>query len=147
VTKYVLDTSLYIRAFRDRAGADALARWYEAFTPFIHLSSVVLHELLAGATSPAKARQVARSIAEPFERTNRLITPSHTAWAVAGETLAGMAREEGLELRRTPKSFVHDVVLAASCRESGVTLVTGNARDFRRIERWVELEWLEAWPW
>lgn len=147
MTRYVLDTSLYIRAFREREAARALARWYEAFTPFTHLHAVVLHELLAGATTPAKARQVRHSVAAPFERTRRLVTPSHEAWAAAGEALADMAREEGLELRRVPKSFVHDVVLATSCREAGVTLVTENARDFERIRRWVDMEWLEAWPW
>lgn len=147
MTKYVLDTSLYIRAFRDRRGADALARWYEAFTPFTHLHAVVLHELLAGTTTPGKARPVRRAVAAPFQRTRRLITPSHEAWATAGEALAAMAREEGLELRRVPKSFVHDVVLAVSCREAGVTLVTENARAFERIGKRVELDWVEAWPW
>ena len=56
--KYVLDTNLYVKAFRNREAAAALERFYASFTPQSYLSSVVLHELLAGANTRAKARQI-----------------------------------------------------------------------------------------
>ncbi|MFW6201311.1 MAG: hypothetical protein ACOC8B_01920 [Gemmatimonadota bacterium] len=55
-------------------------------------------------------------------------------------------REEKVEIRRVPKSFVHDVLLALSCRESGVVLVTGNGGDFERIQRYVPFEFVPPWP-
>ena len=52
----------------------------------------------------------------------------------AGRILGGLARA-GLELDSAPRSLLADVLLAASCRDRGFTLVTANARDFARIAR------------
>ena len=58
----------------------------------------------------------------------------------------GMARDEGLELSRVSKSFANDILLALSCRESGCVLVTENHRDFARIQRLVNFEFVAPWP-
>lgn len=144
--KYILDTNLYVQAFRHREQAALLERFYTAFTPQIHLHSIVLHELLVGANTSAKVRQIKRSIARPFERTARLLTPTHRDWETAAEILARMAREEGLELRRAPKSLVNDALLAASCRTAGATLITDNARDFTRIRHFIRFTFAPPWP-
>ena len=144
--KYVLDTNIYAQAFRSRDAAANLERFYSSFTPHSYLSSVVLHELLVGADTAAKIRQIEREIAHPFKRAARLITPTHGCWEVGAKVLARMAREEGLELRRAPKSLVNDVLLAASCRETGITLVTDNVSDFRRIRRFVRFAFSPPWP-
>jgi predicted nucleic acid-binding protein len=57
-----------------------------------------------------------------------------------------MARKEGLEIARVSKAFANDVLLALSCRESGCVLVPDNARDFQRIRRFVQFEFIEPWP-
>lgn len=144
--KYALDTHLYVRAFRERAAAEALERFYVSFAPVAYLSSVVLHELLAGAATAAKMKQIHEHMARPFGRSGRIVTPSHGAWEASGAALARLAREEGLEVRRVPKSFVHDLILAASCREAGVTLITENTRDFARIARVIPLRFVAPWP-
>lgn len=144
--KYALDTNLYIRAFRSESGALELEHFFGTFAPSTYLSSIVLHEVLAGANTEDKVRQIEASIARPLKRTGRLFAPSHAAWERAGEVLARMAREEGLEIGRAPKSFVHDVLLALSCRESGVILVTGNGKDFERIGRYVDFQFVAPWP-
>jgi predicted nucleic acid-binding protein len=146
VTRYVLDTNLYVQAFRNSAAATALEQFYLALTPHSYLSSVVLHELLVGANTPAKARQIERDIARPFQQTGRLITPTHQTWVDGAGALARLARQEGLELRRVPKSLVHDVLLAVSCREAGATLVTDNAADFARLQRYVRFTVAAPWP-
>jgi hypothetical protein len=46
--KYVLDTQLFINAFRDPLANEALHRFHRAFSPFEHLSVVVAQELRAG---------------------------------------------------------------------------------------------------
>lgn len=57
-----------------------------------------------------------------------------------------MARKDGLEPGRVSKSFTNDVLLALSCREAGCILVTENDRDFRRIKRFVQFEYVAPWP-
>ena len=146
MTKYILDTNLYIRAYRSSSGAAELARFYSSFTPNSYLSSVVLHELLIGAADSAKLRQIHEEIARPFMRTGRLVTPSHSAWQVAAEAIARLAWAEGLDRQRMPKSFVNDVILAASCREAGITLVTDNVGDFTRIQPVLPMEFVPPWP-
>lgn len=80
------------------------------------------------------------------ERADRTITPSAAAWQKSGDLLAEMARTEGLELPRVSKAFANDVLLALSCREAGCVLVTDNERDFQRIRRFVQFEFVKPWP-
>ena len=144
--RYTLDSNLFIRAFRDPAANAALQLFHTAFAPFEYLSAVVAQELRAGAQSPEAAAALQRNVLEPFERRGRLLTPSYTAWKLAGEVLARLAAEEGLELARVSKGFANNVLLALTCRESGVVLVTDNAHDFARIRRVVPFDFVEPWP-
>jgi hypothetical protein len=57
-----------------------------------------------------------------------------------------MARSEGLEIARVSKAFANEVLLALSCCESGCVLVTDNQRDFRRIRRFLDFEFVGPWP-
>jgi hypothetical protein len=81
-----------------------------------------------------------------YERANRTITPSASAWHRSGDLLAEMAREEGLEIARVSKAFANDVLLAVSCREAGCVLVTDNQRDFQRIRRFLDFGFVRPWP-
>lgn len=144
--KYALDTNLYIRAIRDRDAGAELQSFYSTHAPATYLSSVVLHELLVGATSPAKSREIRTAVAEPFRRTRRVFTPSAEAWETAADAIAAMARREKRELRTMPKSLVNDYLLAASCAERGVILVTHNVADFETIARFIKVKFAEPWP-
>jgi len=146
VKKYVLDTNLYVKAFRSQEGAKELERYFAEFTPNTYLSSVVFHELLVGASTPSKARQIREDLLGPLTRAGRLITPSHSAWDQAGSSIAAMARQESRELRSVPKSLVNDFLLAASCRESGATLVTDNTAHFKLIRKYLKHEHVAPWP-
>jgi len=144
--KYILDTNLYIRAFRNVAGAEELKAFYSAFAPVTYLSSVVVHELLVGANTPAKASEIRKNIVGPLKRTRRVITPSHAAWETSADAIARMARKTKRDLRTLPKSLILDYLLAASCREAGVTLVTENAADFAEIRQYVSVDYQAPWP-
>lgn len=144
--KYVLDTQLYIHGFRERAANEALQQFHRLFAPFEYLSVIVAQELRAGIRRPEDLRALDRHVLTVYERAGRTITPSGAAWHKAGDVLAEMAREEGLELARLSKAFANDVLLALSCRETGCLLVTDNQRDFRRIRRFVDFEFVEPWP-
>jgi predicted nucleic acid-binding protein len=144
--KYSLDTNLYVRAIRDAAAAAELQTFYSSFAPATFLSSVVLHELLVGATSAAKSREIREAVAEPFRRTRRVFTPSAEAWETAADAVAAMVRREKRELKTLPKSLINDFLLAASCRESGVVLITHNTADFEGIRRYIKVQYVAPWP-
>ena len=144
--KYVLDTQIFIKAFRDPSANEALQRFHRAFSPFEHLSAIVAQELRAGVKRIDDRKALERHVLTIFNRAGRTITPSADAWHRSGDVLAEMARQEGLEIARTSKAFGNDVLLALSCREAGCVLVTDNERDFRRIRRFVQFDFIEPWP-
>ncbi|MCC6537943.1 MAG: PIN domain-containing protein [Bryobacterales bacterium] len=144
--KFVLDTQLFIRAFRDAVANEALQEFHRTHAPFEYLSSVVAQELLAGIRGPEDRRALERNVLNVYARAGRLITPSANAWERSGDVLAAMMREEGLEIARVSKSFANDVLLALSCRESGCVLVSENQRDFSRIQQRIPFECTVPWP-
>ena len=145
-SKYVLDTHLYIDAFRDPAAKDALQRFHYGFAPFAYFSVVVAQELRAGAKRREHRHAIEHNVLSAYQRTNRVIVPSADAWHRSGDVLAAMAKKDGLELARVSKSFGNDVLLAASCREAGCVLSTDNLRDFSRIRRFLPFDFLAPWP-
>lgn len=144
--KYVLDTNLFIRGFRDPTSNAELQRFHSQFAPFEFLSAVVVQELRAGVGTSADRRALERHVLDVFARRGRIVTPSAQAWADSGDVFASLARREGLELARVSKAFGNDVLLALSCREAGMVLVTDNGRDFGRIARVAPFEFAEPWP-
>ena len=144
--KYVLDTQLFINAFRDPVVNEELQRFHRAFSPFEHFSVIVAQELRAGVRRPRDRKTLERNILKVFQRANRTITPSADAWHRSGDLLAEMVRQEGLEIPRVSKAFANDVLLALSCREAGCVLVTDNERDFQRIRRLLQFDYMKPWP-
>lgn len=144
--KYVLDTQLFINAFRDPAANEALQRFHRAFAPFEHFSVIVAQELRAGVKQPQDRKALERNVLNVFERAGRTFAPSADAWHRSGDLLSDMARAEGLEIARLSKSFANDVLLALSCREAGCVLVTDNERDFQRIRGYAQFDFVKAWP-
>jgi predicted nucleic acid-binding protein len=143
---YVLDTQLFIDAFRDPIANEVLQRFHGAFAPFEYLSVVVAQELRAGVKRERDRRALERNVLSVFERSGRTFAPSASAWHRSGDLLSDMARKERLEIGRVSKSFANDVLLALSCRETGCVLVTRNEGDFQRIRRHVAFDYVRPWP-
>jgi predicted nucleic acid-binding protein len=146
VRKFVLDTNLYVRAYRSQQGADELERYFLDFTPNTHVSSIVLHELLVGARTLAKAREIDQALLGPLIRAGRVVTPSHSSWQQAGFAISELSRKQRRDIRSIPKSLVNDFLLAASCREAGATLVTDNTADFELIGQYLQHDHVPPWP-
>jgi predicted nucleic acid-binding protein len=144
--KYALDTNLFIRGFRTVAANIELQRFHHLFAPFEYLSAVVVQELRAGVRSSADRRMLERNVLAPFARRGRILTPTSRAWEESGDVLAELVRPRGQDLRRVSKAFGNDVLLALSCREAGVVLVTDNQRDFETIARVTRFDFIEPWP-
>lgn len=144
--KFVLDTHLFIDAFRDAPVREALKAFHRSYAPFEYFSVIVGQELRAGIRRPQDLDALEHDVIDVYARSNRTLTPSADAWRRSGDVLAAMARGGGLEIPRISKAFGNDVLLALSCRENGCVLVTDNERDFRRIHRFVDFAFTRPWP-
>jgi predicted nucleic acid-binding protein len=120
--RYTIDTNLYIDAIRDPAGEEALSKFLVRWAPQTHLNAVVMQELRAGARTAAQVEALESGIFERFERVSRTFGPSIAAFKECGMVLAELWRRDGVTKR--PRSLVNDILLAASCREHGFTLIT-----------------------
>ena len=144
--RYVLDTNLFIEAARDTTKAEELAAFSDSFLPQLHLHAVVVQELLAGATNPGWRRDIDRGLIGPYERRGRILTPSYRAWKRSGEVLAELMQANKLSPSGPGRSFRNDVILATSCREEGVSLITRNLKDFALIAEVEPVRFVAPWP-
>jgi predicted nucleic acid-binding protein len=144
--KYVLDTNCYVDAARNQEAAAALEAFTAAAGPALYLSAVVAAELRAGARTAAVLRTLERDVVAPYERRARLLVPSGTAWNALGRALSELSRRDGLDVARTPRSFAFDILIAASCREAGVILISRNTTDLERIRQVLAFEYTTPFP-
>jgi predicted nucleic acid-binding protein len=144
--KYALDTNIFIDGFRSEEAQAEVFAFLNRALPFTFLSAVVMQELAAGARSPQAARAVQQGVFEPFERRRRVFAPSSAAFAESGRVLATVAAREGWPLIDDNPSFLNDALIAVSCRERGITLITKD-RDFRRLSPVVRgFRYMPPWP-
>ncbi len=144
--KYALDTNCYIDAIRDTAARAALETFTAEESPRLYLSAVVAAELQSGARTPRDRKLLVEQVLAPFFRRGRILTPSAAAWDALGLTLSRLRAEGSLDLASVPRSFVFDVLLAFSCREAGVVLITRNTRDMERIRSVFRFEFVAPFP-
>jgi predicted nucleic acid-binding protein len=130
---YVLDTNVYIRALRRGDRLSALKRFLLKHGTRVRVSAVVALELRAGARTGAQEQAVSDLIASYSSR-GRVIVPSLAAYVEAGRVLATLGTRDGVDVSRAG-SLVNDVLIAASCREARVRLVTENSGDFAVLQR------------
>ena len=90
-------------------------------------------------------RNLEQSIVQPFERRGRVFAPSVRAFKQSGRVLADLAAAEGREFVRSRRSLPNDTLLAASCREHGITLISRD-RDFERFRSSLG-RWRAVQPW
>ena len=143
--KYALDTNIFIDAFRDRAAEAALLAFLERALPVTFMSAVVMQELAAGARTREQVRELARSVFKPFERRGQVFAPATAAFVSSGRLLAAVAEREGWEAIDENPSLLNDALLASSCRERGITLIT-NDGDFDRLLPFLG-KWRHVRPW
>ena len=130
---YALDANVYISALRDRDQLAQLKRFLIRMGLRVRVNAVVALELQAGARTLAHERAVAELLASYVQR-NRVIVPSFDAYAQGGRVIAALALREGIEIARAG-SLVSDVMIATSCREAGVKLITQTVGHFAAVQR------------
>lgn len=146
MTKYVLDTNIFIHSDRDPAWAEQLAAFYRAFLPATFLHAIVVQEVLVAAINARRGRTLYEDYVAPFEERRRVLTPSYTAWRRSGHVVAALIQRRRLSPGVFSRSFLNDVLLAVSCREAGAVLVTTNTADFTRIRTVESFHFVAPWP-
>lgn len=144
--KYALDSNCYIDASRVPSELAALETFTARLAPRLYLSSVVAAELRAGTRSSHDRKQLDEQVLAPFYRRGRILTPSVAAWDALGLTLSRLREEGSLNYDNMPRGLAFDVLIAFSCREAGVVLVTRNARDMKRIRSVFRFEFVAPFP-
>jgi len=127
VAKYALDTNVLIDALNLPGQLESLLGFLSWALPATFLSAVVIHELAAGTTTSRQRALLEQQITGPFARRGRIFAPSTKAWHEAGHLI-----QQGHTV--STSAGLNDLLLAVSCREAGLTVVT-NDGDFRRLMR------------
>jgi predicted nucleic acid-binding protein len=144
--KYALDTNVFIDGFRKEEAQAELFAFLNRALPFTCLSAVVMQELAAGARTVEAARELQQTVFAPFQRRRRVFAPSAAAFVESGRMLAGVARAEGWQAVDENPSLLNDALIAVSCREQGITLITKDT-DFKRLAPFVRgFRYSAPWP-
>ena len=143
---YLIDSNLYIRGFRELAFGLALQEFHRLHLPRLVVSAVVASELLIGAQRPDRERAIRRTLIEPFRTRRRLLTPTWSTWELAAKIDRGIRARAANRAKLDQRSFLQDILIAASAREVGATIITENTADFLLIGRHVDIAFTTPWP-
>ena len=104
----------------------------------VWLSSVVLEELYAGAS--ARARHVVERLERDFDRAKRVLVPNLSDWTQTGKVLARVAAKYDYEQIGRGR-LTNDALIAMSAGRLGITVITANARDFKKLAEFRSFQW------
>lgn len=130
--RYMLDTNLCIRLLRDRPAG--LRPRFSAEAQSLCISTVVLAELLYGAEKSARPQHHRQEV-ETFSQRLELLAFDAEAAAHAADI------RTVLEKRGEPIG-AYDLLIAGHARSRGLIVVTGNLREFARVEGLRAEDWL-----
>jgi predicted nucleic acid-binding protein len=130
---HLIDSNVYIHAFRDSAFGEALRRFHQSRLPHLVLSVVVAHELLVGAANNKREKALRRGLLDPFRTRQRIHVPTRQTWEMASNIDRRLRKRIGLQSKLKTRSFANDILIAASAREMGAIILTENSADFGMI--------------
>jgi|RhiMethySRZTD1v2_1073278.scaffolds.fasta_scaffold3736640_1 tRNA(fMet)-specific endonuclease VapC len=123
--RYMLDTSVCVDVIRDERPTSIRQRFYDLVGQ-LAVSSITLGELLYGAY---RSSQVSKNLKLTEEFCARLEILAF------GERAAGHFGEIRAELARTGRLVgAYDMMIGGHARSESLILVTGNRREFDRID-------------
>lgn len=130
----IFDTSIFIDHLRTGCHQERI----EAISGLIRTSSVVLAELLRGATKPAE-----QTFLKQLERNHPVLTPSEKNWLESGQLLGKMRADKGFSPEKL-RDLHFDLLIALTARNVGARLITSNRGDFELIKTYRDFH-LEVW--
>jgi predicted nucleic acid-binding protein len=125
--KVIFDTNVLIDWINERQFAELI---FESGTAK-YLSSIVLMELLAGA-SRTEDQKIIKKLHNTHKKAGRMLTSSETNYAEAGDILLELQKTKGYDLKKS-FTLTNDVLIALTARSVGATLFTQNRKDFQAI--------------
>jgi predicted nucleic acid-binding protein len=130
----LLDTSVYI----DHLRANRLKEQIAGLSGLVRNSSVVLAELLRGAT-----RQAEIDFVHALAENHPVFTPTEKNWLESGELLSRINQDKGYSAEKL-RDLHFDVLIALTALQHGATVITSNRSDFELIRKYKEFK-LEIW--
>ena len=131
--KYLLDTNVYLGAFRSEQKKAQFRQTFFPLLPATHLSSVVAYELYVNAQD-GPPRSWAQEFIHPMERSGRVITPTFDDWVEASDIVTAVEQKDRGWRSKLP-ALLNDILIALCARRIGATLLTYNKDDFQLIHR------------
>lgn len=130
--RYMLDTNLCIRVLRDRPAG--LRRRFNDEGDALCISTIVLTELFYGAEKSSRPVENHREV-EAFAARLEVLPFDAAA--------ASHAAEIRRVLERAGQAIGgYDVLIAGHARSRGLTIITGNLGEFRRVDGLRSEDWL-----
>jgi predicted nucleic acid-binding protein len=143
---FLLDSNVYIDSFNDAVFGASFRAFHHTHLPRIVLSAVVVHELLVGARDRRRERALRRAVVEPFRARRRIHVPAAHTWELAAELDRELRALGGFDASLAQRSFANDLLIAASAREIGATIITRNLADFEIVRRVLDVRCEPPWP-
>ena len=130
--RYMLDTSLCIRVLRDRP--PHIRERFNAEAASLSISSVVYYELMFGAKNSVKPASSSRAVEDFVARLEVLDFDAEAA-------------DHSADIRAVLSQKAHligpyDLMIAGHARSRGLCVVTGNLREFIRVDGLRAEDWL-----
>ena len=131
--KYLLDTNVYLGAFRCEQKRTQFRQTFFPFLPATFLSAIVAYELYVNAQDN-RTRGLIQEFIRPLERTGRVVCPTFDDWTEASRIVTAIEEKERGWRSKLP-ALLNDILIALCARRIGATLLTYNRDDFRLIRR------------
>jgi tRNA(fMet)-specific endonuclease VapC len=133
--RFLLDTDVCIRVLRDRP--QSARHRFNAEAPALCVSSITLVELLRGAARSARPVEQRQAVEALVARLAAVLDFDAEA--------AAHAADIRVELERRGEAIgAYDTLIAGHARSRGLVVVTGNLREFRRVDGLRCEDWLAA---
>ena len=132
--RHLLDTNFCIRVLRDRP-ASLRTRFNQEATGLC-ISDVVLYELLFGAEKSLKPAENRTAVERFAARLS--VLPFDSAAASHAANIRAKLEGQGLSIG------AYDLMIAGHARSRGLIVVTGNLREFNRVEGLRAEDWLAS---
>ena len=130
----VLDASIFIGHLRTGCHQERI----DSLSGLIRTSSVVLAELLRGATRSAES-----AFLKALKKNHPLLTPTEKNWIESGHILERIRADLGCSPGKL-RDLHFDVLIALTARTHGARLITSNRSDFELIRTYRNFH-LDVW--
>lgn len=136
MNKVLFDTSVFIPLLRQGRFLEDILQLVRG--EVFYLSGVVAQELYSGARDKKFLWNLDKLYCR-LEKAGRVIVPGAADWRVAGHALSRFGNRYGFQKIKI-STLVNDALIASSCKREGITLLTLNVKDFKRLREVIEFE-------